>query len=68
TIPDELNNIAIFSHNPGITDFVNKLVDRVLIDHMPTCAVFAIKIPIDSWKDFKEEEKEFFFFDFPKNI
>jgi phosphohistidine phosphatase len=64
-VDDKLNSIAIFSHNPGITDFVNELTNRK-IDNMPTCAVFAVKINIDSWKDFEKAEKEFLFFDYPK--
>ncbi len=64
---NRFNCVAMFSHNPGITDFVNELTD-IKIDNVPTCAVFAIKINCDSWKTFKEAKKEFLFFDFPKNI
>lgn len=64
-VDNQFNNIAIFSHNPGITDFVNQLTNRQ-IDNMPTCAVFAVKVNIDNWKDFKKAEKEFWFFDYPK--
>jgi phosphohistidine phosphatase len=63
---DDLKTVAIFSHNPGVTEFVNQLgVAR--IDDMPTCAIFGVKTDIKSWKDFKDAEKEFWFFDFPKN-
>lgn len=58
--------VALFSHNPGITDFVNTLTEKK-IDNMPTCGVFAIKINTKKWRDFKKAEKEFFFFDYPKN-
>jgi phosphohistidine phosphatase len=63
---DDENTVAIFSHNPGITDFVNSLTSTRL-DNMPTCAVFAVHINIKSWKDFREAKKEFWFFDFPKS-
>jgi phosphohistidine phosphatase len=59
-------NIAIFSHNPGITDFANQLTET-RIDNIPTCGVFAVKAHCDKWKDFKEAKKEFWFFDFPKS-
>ncbi len=62
---DKHNTIALFSHNPGITDFVNTLTN-VQIDNMPTCAVFAVSIPGESWSAFKEAEKNFLFFDYPK--
>lgn len=62
---DDHKHIAVFSHNPGITDFANQLAD-IRIDNIPTCGVFAIKIDTKHWKDFTEAEKEFWFFDYPK--
>jgi phosphohistidine phosphatase len=64
--PDKYDHIALFSHNPGITSFVNQLT-KVTIDNMPTCGVFAVKIAIARWQDFQDAEKEFWFFDYPKN-
>lgn len=58
--------IALFAHNPGITDFVNSL-ECSSVYNMPTCAVYALKIKIKNWNDFKEAEKELLFFDYPKN-
>lgn len=66
TLDDKKNTAAIFSHNPGITEFVNTLC-RVTVDDMPTCAVFAVAADTDSWASFKEAEKSFLFFDYPKN-
>ena len=66
-INDKDDAIALFSHNPGITDFVNTLTEKK-VDNMPTCGVFAIKIKTKNWKDFKKATKEFFFFDYPKNL
>jgi len=65
-IEDTIDTVAIFSHNPGITEFVNQLTSTK-IDDMPTCAIFAIKIDIKSWKNFAKSNKEFWFFDYPKN-
>jgi len=63
---DDYTSVALFSHNPGITAFANSLTNA-RIDDMPTCAVFAIYIKTNSWKDFETAEKEFWFFDYPKN-
>lgn len=64
---DEANrDIAIFSHNPGITAFANSLADNLDLDNIPTCGVFAIKANVDKWKDFRKAKKEFWFFDYPK--
>lgn len=59
------DSVAIFSHNPGITSFADKLT-TTHIDDMPTCSVFAIKIDIDKWANFRSAKKEFWFFDSPK--
>jgi phosphohistidine phosphatase len=62
---DKYDTIAVFSHNYGITDFANRLTET-RVDNMPTCGVFAVKVKCDSWKNFKEAPKEFWFFDYPK--
>ncbi len=64
-LDDDYRSVALFSHNPGITEFVNGLT-ATRIDDMPTCAVFGIKVRISSWKDFADAEKEYWFFDYPK--
>ena len=68
SLDDKYDNVAIFSHNPGITDFVNSLCKDVQIDDMPTCGIFAVEIAIENWIDFKKAEKKFLFFDYPKNV
>ncbi len=60
------NAVAIFSHNPGITYFVNSLAASARIDNMPTCAIFAIQSDISEWSQFAKAKKEFLFFDYPK--
>jgi phosphohistidine phosphatase len=64
-LKDKWDSVAIFSHNPGITDFANSLTST-RIDNIPTCGVFALKVNAKHWSDFKEAEKEFLFFDYPK--
>lgn len=65
-LKDEYDQVAVFSHNPGITDFANSLTD-VQIDNMPTCSIYAVKIDSKKWSDFKNAKKEFWFFDYPKS-
>ena len=61
------NTVAIFSHNPGITDFANKLhVAR--IDNMPTCGVLGVHFMCYKWEDAMQAEKHFWLFDYPKNL
>lgn len=62
---DKHECIAVFSHNPGITDYANELTDTK-VDNIPTSGVFAVKADCSSWKDFALAKKECWFFDYPK--
>lgn len=66
-LPDNINTVALFSHNPGITTFVNSLDTAGRTDNMPTCAMFGIEADITNWADFKRCTKKFLLFDYPKN-
>jgi phosphohistidine phosphatase len=61
TLDDAYDHVALFSHNPGITDFASALTSAH-ISNMPTSSVFAVTAPVDSWKDFSSAEKSFLFF------
>lgn len=65
-LPGKWDQVALFSHNPGITHFVNTLTSEVQLDNMPTCAVFAVEAGCSSWTEFKNSKKRFLFFDYPK--
>lgn len=67
SLKNKYDAVAIFSHNPGITDFVNALQTGKLVDNMPTCAVFEVEIEAGSWADFATAKKNFISFDFPKS-
>lgn len=67
TADNALNSIAIFAHNPGITDFANSLTNT-RVDDMPTCAIFAVQANVNNWADFEHAGKTFLFFDYPKNF
>lgn len=64
-LPNSLDHVALFSHNPGITEFANTLTDT-RIDDMPTCSIFAVRIATEKWNEFEKAKKEFWFFDYPK--
>ena len=66
TIEDKYQTAAIFSHNPGITEFANTLTS-VHIDNVPTSGIFAVQANMSKWSEFLKAEKKFLFFDYPKN-
>jgi phosphohistidine phosphatase len=62
-LKDNVHSVALFAHNPGVTDFVNQLNVGVKIDDMPTAGVFAIEL--ENWKDINAGETKYLFFDYP---
>lgn len=64
---DKFDCIAIVSHNPGVTDFVNQLT-IARVDNMPTCSIFAVELQSKHWADIRNSEKDFLFFDYPKAL
>ena len=65
-LSNAINCVAIFSHNPGITEFVNQLIPTIELDNMPTCGIFAVQIHTIDWASFIAAKKDFLFFDYPK--
>jgi phosphohistidine phosphatase len=60
-LENSCQHVALFSHNPGITEFASSLTSTQ-ITHMPTGSVFAVNAGIDNWKEFDKAEKRFVFF------
>ena len=64
---DNRNNfIALFGHNPGITNLVAYLCDANIYD-MPTCALSLIEFPLEDWAQISANTGDQTFYDFPKN-
>ena len=63
---NEYNSVALFGHNPGITDFVNYLSDAN-ISNIPTSGSVLIEFNIDDWAEASYHTGTMLLFDFPKN-
>jgi phosphohistidine phosphatase len=63
-LDDGFDSAIIFSHDHGISDFVNKF-GSIKLDNVPTCGVIGIKFNTSHWKNIKEGNT--FITDFPKN-
>ncbi len=66
SMDDKDDTAALFSHNPGITEYANTLTN-VRTDNIPTCGVFAVQAAVKHWGEFAKAEKSFLFYDYPKN-
>lgn len=65
SLNDNCETVALFSHNPSITDLANKL-SAIKIDNLPTCGIFAVQADVKKRKEFSSSTHEFLFFDYPK--
>ena len=63
---DDFNSIALFGHNPGLTNLLNYLTDGQ-IANMPTCSTAVIEFPFDEWKLISSNTGNLVLFDYPKS-
>lgn len=66
SFPKECQNIAIFAHNPGITDFAWQSGEEIL--NVSTSGVLHYRTNIETWSDLNFSKLEFISYDSPKNI
>jgi len=66
-IDDQLNNVFLIGHNPGITDLANKLSNTFVVN-LPTSAVFGIEFNVDHWKEIKNSKGNCILFEYPKKM
>lgn len=60
---NEMDEVAFFGHNPGITVLVNNCIGRP-IDNVPTSGIVVLESDIDNWQDFNFESsvmKDYFY-------
>ncbi len=63
---DRADFVALFGHNPSITDLVNKFCGKEIYN-IPTCGIALIQFPFDSWKMLSAGTGELILYDYPKN-
>ena len=65
-VEDRHDTVAIFGHNPGLTDVINDL-SNFYLDNLPTCAICGIEFEIDKWNEILHRTGRKFLYDFPKS-
>lgn len=66
-LPDELESVALFCHNPAVTDLANYLTDKRL-DNIPTSGVFSVAFDSPTWRALGQGKGVFQFFLYPKKF
>jgi len=59
------NNLMLFAHNPGLTDFANYLVPG-LTNNLPTSGVVSVDLDSDDWMLYDRPKTDLVFYDYPK--
>lgn len=69
TLDDRNDQVLMFGHNPGFTDFARLLVDGPLpFIELPTCGVVMLGFEEDRWQDIVPGAGEVLDFRYPKEI
>jgi phosphohistidine phosphatase len=63
----EAKHVMVFGHNPGLTEFANRLSAGEHIDNLPTSGTFTAQFHIPAWADLEWGSGQDVEFDYPKN-
>lgn len=44
-------HLVLVGHNPGLTEFADRVSSERDVDNMPTCAVYTLEFDIESWSE-----------------
>lgn len=64
-LPDSYGFVAMFGHNPGLSDLIYNLTNN--LTDMPTCAIAVISFDTDSWAMVSGGTGSVSYYDYPKN-
>lgn len=67
SVEDKVENLMIFGHNPGFTDFSNYLSTLNLMN-LPTTGLVTLDFEIQRWTEVGRDKLVKELFDFPKNL
>lgn len=65
-IPDDINQIALIGHNPGIHKLSQFLTSTAPVEY-PTCAVYWMQFGFNRWREISPLSGELIYYDYPKN-
>ena len=67
TLPDDIDSVMIFGHNPTLTYFVNYFVSPT-IENLPTSGVVSITFKSDKWEQISDSDFHVNFVVFPRML
>ncbi len=64
-VPSEIQNLAIFGHNPSFTMYANKFLEEQL-DNLPTAGVVIVTLDARGWNGIDRSNVRGTYLDYPK--
>jgi phosphohistidine phosphatase len=64
---DEVANLLLVGHNPGLTELVNRLLPDLRLNDLPTAGIVAMDSTAARWADLGPQNTTLAFYDYPKN-
>lgn len=65
--PRQFSSLIVVGHNPGLTDFANRLLPDLALDNLPTAGVVAVDLPLERWDELDAVPGTLAYYDYPKN-
>lgn len=62
----EVPHLMVVGHNPGISEFADRLSAERSVDTMPTCAVYTLEFELEAWSELDWSTGVNADFDYPK--
>ena len=63
---ERARHLMVVGHNPGITEFADRISSERGVDNMPTCAVYTLQFSIAAWSELAWESGIDADLDYPK--
>lgn len=61
------DHLMIVGHNPGLTEFADRICAERGIDNMPTCAIYTLELDLKEWSELEWDSGVNAELDYPKN-
>ena len=65
--PPQFSTLLVVGHNPGLTEFANRLLPSLALDNLPTAGVVAVDLPLERWDQLDAVPGTLAYYDYPKN-
>jgi phosphohistidine phosphatase len=63
---ERAHHLMVVGHNPGITEFADRISSERSVDNLPTCAVYSLQFEIAAWSELQWDSGVDADLDYPK--